>query len=90
MQISVEVANFASRSKFVVINALELGQSGNNTDTDNPGAGWIVIFLSFQMKSPGVRQDWVVELRLARLVSFSLRIKTEKSQHFLLISGSRP
>merc|ERR1719411_835614 len=23
--------------------------------------------LTFQMKSPGVRQDWVVELRLARL-----------------------
>ena len=89
MQISVEVANFASRSKFVVINALELGQSGNNTDTDNPGAGWIVIFLSFQMKSPGVRQDWVVELRLARLVSFSLR-KREKSQHFIVMSGSRP
>ena len=47
MQNSVEVANFASRSKFVVINALKLGQSGNiilKLIILEP-AGRIVIFL---------------------------------------------
>ena len=41
-----------------------------------PGLDCSVDLLSlFQMKSPGVRQDWVVELRLARLVSFSLVVR---------------
>ena len=47
-----------------------------------------LISLIIQMKSPGVRQDWVVELRLARLVSFSVRIIERK--HLIVLSGSRP
>ena len=37
-----------------------------------------LISLIIQMKSPGVRQDWVVELRLARLVS---RTEVVSSSH---------